>query len=352
VAGIGFAHVTKRFADGTVAVKDMCLEVADGELMVLVGPSGCGKSTALRLLAGLDSVTEGELRIGDEVVNNVPSQNRELAMVFQSYALYPHMSVFDNIAFGLRMQGFTRENIQRRVFAAARILELEGLLRRKPRELSGGEQQRVALGRAMVREPQCVLLDEPLSSLDARLRAQMRLELRKVHRALRTTFLYVTHDQVEAMTMGDRIAVMRDGELQQVGPPGQVYDKPANLFVGGFIGSPSMNLIPVSIDGRKARASGFEIELPLAPRVDRGILGIRPEALSDRIRDYQPSIDTRVDTAELLGSDQFVYASVGADAIVARVDPKLSVSRGERLRLAVDRQRLHFFEAGTGRAIL
>jgi multiple sugar transport system ATP-binding protein len=352
VAAVTFAHVSKRFDDGTVAVKDLCLEIKDAEFMVLVGPSGCGKTTALRMLAGLDAVSEGELRIGGEVVNDVPTRNREIAMVFQSYALYPHLSVFENLAFGLRMQGTARIEIETQVHAVARTLALDRLLTRKPRELSGGEQQRVALGRALVREPRCVLLDEPLSSLDAKLRAQMRVELQRIHRALRATFLYVTHDQVEAMTMGDRIAVMKDGELQQVGPPRQVYDQPASLFVAGFIGSPSMNLIPVTVDRRTARASGFEIDLPLAPRVDRGILGIRPEALTDRIRDHQPSIDARVEITEVLGSDQFVHASVGGDAIIARLDPKLRVSRGDRLRLAVDPHRLHLFEAGTGRAIL
>jgi multiple sugar transport system ATP-binding protein len=349
MASVTYEHVTKRFADGTLAVNDMNLEVRDREFMVLVGPSGCGKSTALRMLAGLEDVTEGEIKIDDRVVNDVPSRNRELAMVFQTYALYPHMSVFENMAFGLRMQGLLPEEIARRVNAAAEVLEIELLMKRKPRQLSGGQQQRVALGRAMVREPQVFLLDEPLSSLDAKLRAHMRVELRKLHRALKTTFLYVTHDQVEAMTMADRLAIMREGGLEQVGSPRNVYDKPANIFVAGFIGSPT---IPVTIDRRTAKASGFEVDLPLAPRVDRGILGIRPEALTERITDRRPSIELKVDTAEILGPDQFVYGSVATDAMIARVDPKLKVMRGDHLRLGIEPERLHFFETETGRAIL
>jgi ABC-type sugar transport system ATPase subunit len=273
-------------------------------------------------------------------------------MVFQAYALYPHMSVFDNMAFGLRMQGMAREEIERRVGAAAHILELGLLLERKPRQLSGGQQQRVALGRAIVREPQVFLLDEPLSSLDAKLRLQMRVELQKLHRKLNATFLYVTHDQVEALTLGDRIAVMKDGVVQQVGPPRQVYETPANMFVAGFIGSPSMNFIPVTIDRRMATASGFEVELPFAPPVDRGVLGIRPQALTERITGDHPEIDMKVDMSEILGPDQFVYGSIGDDAIIARVNPHMRVGHGERLRLAIDMQRLNFFDAPTGRAIL
>jgi len=352
MASLRYDHVTKQFADGTLAVNDLCLDVRDREFMALVGPSGCGKSTALRMLAGLEDITQGEIKIDDRVVNDVPSRNRDVAMVFQTYALYPHMSVFDNMAFGLRMQGLPGPEIERRVNAAAAILRLGLFLQRKPRELSGGEQQRVALGRAMVREPQAFLLDEPLSSLDAKLRVNMRTELRKLHRALNATFLYVTHDQAEAMTMADRIAIMKDGMLQQVGSPLEVYDKPDNLFVAGFIGSPSMNLIPVTIDRRTAKASGFEVDLPLAPRVDRGVLGIRPEALTERISDLRPSIDLKVDVAETLGADQFVYGSVANDTITARVDPKLKVGRGDHLRLGIEPQRLHFFETQTGRAII
>src|SRR5438094_247865 len=267
MASVPFDHVSKRFSGGTVAVKGLSLEVKATELMVRVGPSGCGKSTWLRMLAGLEEISDGEIRIGDRVVNDVPPRDRDIAMVFQSYALYPHMTVFDNLAFGLRMRGTPREDIDRRVKQAAEILELGPLLNRKPRQLSGGQRQRVALGRAIVREPQAFLLDEPLSNLDAKLRVQTRIELQKQHRALHATFIYVTHDQVEAMTMGDRIAVMRDGVLQQVAPPREIYDHPANMYVAGFIGSPTMNFIPVTIQGSTAKASGFEVQLPTAPGV-------------------------------------------------------------------------------------
>jgi multiple sugar transport system ATP-binding protein len=347
-----FDHVTKRFPSGEVAIKDLSLHIPDGEFMVVVGPSGCGKSTLLRMLAGLEEVTEGEISIGDRVVNDVPTQDREISMVFQDYALYPHLTAFDNMSFGLRMQGVVSSEIAWRVSRTADVLELVPYLDRKPRELSGGQQQRVALGRAIVRNPQLFLFDEPLSSLDAGLRHSLRVELQKLHRKLRATFIYVTHDQVEAMTMGDRIAVMKDGEIQQVGTPGQVYDKPANLFVAGFIGSPTMNFIPVSVERRTARGSGLQVDLPLAPRVERGILGIRPEALSEHTSDDRPCIDLRVDMTESLGPDQFVYGLAGSDVIVARVDPRLKVGRGDRLRLAVDQQRLHLFESETGRAIL
>ena len=351
MAAVSFDHVTKRFADGTVAVDDLCLEVEEGEFLVVVGPTGCGKSTALRLLAGLDEATDGELRIADETVNHLDPQHRDVAMVFQSYALYPHMSVFDNIAFGLRMQGEPGDEVRWRVRAIARTLEITHLLRRKPSELSGGEQQRVALGRAIVREPRCVLLDEPLSSLDAALRVRMRLELRRLQRVLRATFLYVTHDQTEAMTMADRIAVMKSGRLQQLGSPREVYEHPLNVFVAGFIGSPSMNLIPVTIDRRTARASGFEVELPVAPAVSRAILGIRPEALGEASDSRDPYVDAVVDLVEDQGADRFVHASAGTDSLVARLDARSSVASGDRLRLAIDRERLHLFEDG-GRSIL
>src|SRR5713226_705021 len=352
MASVSYEHVTKRFAGGTLAVNDFNLEIKDTEFMVLVGPSGCGKSTALRMLAGLEEVTEGEIKIGDKVVNDVPPRDRDIAMVFQSYALYPHMTVFDNLAFGLRMRGTPRDDIDRRVNAAANILELGPLLKRKPRQLSGGQRQRVALGRAIVREPQAFLLDEPLSNLDAKLRVQTRIELQKQHRALHATFIYVTHDQVEAMTMGDRIAVMKDGILQQVAPPREIYDNPANMYVAGFIGSPTMNFIPVTVQGTTARATGFEIELPTAPGVEKGVLGIRPEALTEHPRDGHSGLDLKVEVSEVLGADQFVYGVVGGDAITARVDPNLNVSPGDRVRLGVDMRRLHLFDGPTGRAIL
>src|SRR6195256_5062968 len=352
MASVNYDHVTKRFAGGIVAVNDLNLEIKDTEFMVLVGPSGCGKSTALRMLAGLEEVTEGEIRIGDKVVNEMPPRDRDIAMVFQSYALYPHMTVFDNLAFGLKMRGTPKADIERRVNSAADILELGPLLKRKPRQLSGGQRQRVALGRAIVREPQVFLLDEPLSNLDAKLRIQTRIELQKQHRALHATFIYVTHDQVEAMTMGDRIAVMKDGILQQVAPPREIYDNPANMYVAGFIGSPTMNFIPATRPGATAKTSGFELELPRAPGVEKGTLGIRPEALTERPKEGHAGLDLKVEVVEILGSDQFLYGTVGADAITARVDPNLKVEPGDRIRLGVDTRRLHLFDLETEKAIL
>ncbi|HSP08876.1 MAG TPA: sn-glycerol-3-phosphate ABC transporter ATP-binding protein UgpC [Candidatus Dormibacteraeota bacterium] len=352
MASVTFEHVTKRFAGGTLAVKDFSLEVKDTEFMVLVGPSGCGKSTVLRMLAGLEEITEGEIRIGDTVVNDMPPRDRDIAMVFQSYALYPHMTVHDNMAFGLRMRGMPREDINQRVEQAAGILELGPMLKRKPRQLSGGQRQRVALGRAIVREPQAFLLDEPLSNLDAKLRVQTRIELQKQHRALHATFIYVTHDQVEAMTMGDRIAVMRDGVLQQVGTPREIYDEPANMFVAGFVGSPTMNMVPVAVDGVTVKASGFQAQLPKPSTVARAVLGVRPEAMTETAREGAPSLEIKVEVTEILGADQFIYGVVGDDPITARVDPQLRIAPGDRLRLYLDTRRLHLFEPSTGDTLL
>ena len=361
MASVTFDHVSKRFAGGTLAVKDFSLDVKDTEFMVLVGPSGCGKSTCLRMLAGLEEISDGEIRIGERVVNDVPPRDRDIAMVFQSYALYPHMTVFDNLAFGLRMRGTPRDDIDRRVNAAAGILELGPLLKRKPRQLSGGQRQRVALGRAIVREPQAFLLDEPLSNLDAKLRVQTRIELQKQHRALHATFIYVTHDQVEAMTMGDRIAVMRDGLLQQVAPPREIYDHPANMYVAGFIGSPTMNFIPVTVQGSTAKASGFEVQLPAAPGVEKAVLGVRPEAMTDNLRgggaqsastNGHAGLDMKVEVTEILGADQLVYGTVGQDSVIARVDPQMKVDPGDRLHLQLDTRRLHLFDPSSGEAIL
>jgi len=352
MASAGYEHVTKRFPGGETAVNDLCLDVKDGEFMVVLGPSGCGKSTALRLLAGLEDVTEGVIRIGDTVVNHVPPRNRDVAMVFQTYALYPHMSVFDNIAFGMRMQGLDLADIAPRVSRAADLVGLGSLLNRLPRQLSGGQQQRVALARAIVRDPQLFLFDEPLSSLDAKLREHMRAELRKIHRLLRATFLYVTHDQLEAMTMGDRIAVMKDGVLQQVGPPRHVYDHPVNLFVAGFIGTPVMSFIPVAVAGRIATGSALEIELPWAPGVDEGVLGIRAEALHENAAPGEPTLELEVDTVEILGQDQFVVGAVGDNPVVARIDSHVKVGRGERLRLGLDPERIHLFDGRSGQAVV
>jgi multiple sugar transport system ATP-binding protein len=273
-------------------------------------------------------------------------------MVFQSYALYPHMSVYDNMAFGLKMRGTPKAEIDRRVRDAARILELDPLLKRKPRQLSGGQRQRVALGRAIVREPQVFLLDEPLSNLDAKLRVQTRIELQKQHRALQATFIYVTHDQVEAMTMGDRIAVMRDGILQQVAPPREIYDHPANMYVAGFIGSPTMNFVPVMVKGNSAKATGFTLEMPKAVDIEKGILGIRPEALTEHPREGHPGLEMKIEVVEILGSDQFLYGTCGGDNLIARVDPKLKAEPGELVRLGVDTRQLHLFDSETEKALI
>src|SRR5690348_7147526 len=319
--------------------------------MVLVGPSGCGKSTALRMLAGLEAITSGQIKIDDQVVNGMPPRDRDVAMVFQSYALYPHMSVFDNMAFGLKMRGSNRTEITSRVKEAGRILRLDQLLARKPRQLSGGQRQRVAVGRAIVRQPRVFLLDEPLSNLDAMLRVQTRIELQKMHQRLGTTFIYVTHDQVEAMTMGDRIAVMKDGVLQQVAPPREIYNQPVNMYVAGFIGSPRMNFLPVTVSDHQAKASGFELKLPKAPGVERGIVGIRPEHFLPNVSSVDAAVDLKVEVVEVLGSDQYLYGKVGSDDLIARVDPQLKVTVGDRVRLGVDTERLHLFEIETEKAI-
>ena len=355
MASVTYDHVAKRYTPETTAVRDFNLEIRDTEFMVLVGPSGCGKSTALRMLAGLETITEGQIRIGDRVVNNVRAKDRDIAMVFQSYALYPHMSVYDNMAFPLQMKRLSKSDIDQRVRQASGILGLDNFLKRKPRALSGGQRQRVALGRAIVRNPQVFLLDEPLSNLDAKLRAQTRIELQKLHRDLGTTFIYVTHDQVEAMTMGDRIAIMYDGVLQQVGTPGDIYDHPANLFVAGFIGSPTMNFVPVALQNGTARASGFDVALAKPVEGDgksrRATLGFRPEALTDRL-EGRPEVRMKVDVVERLGSDQFLYGQVGTDTITARVDPRLTVAVGDTVPLGLDTRSLHLFDAESEQAMI
>ncbi len=352
MASVTYDHVTKRYTSDIAAVNDLNLGVRDTEFMVLVGPSGCGKSTALRMLAGLEEITEGEIKIGERTVNDVPARERDIAMVFQSYALYPHMSVYDNMAFGLKMRGTPRSEIQSKVQHAAKMLGLDPFLQRKPRQLSGGQRQRVALGRAIVRNPQVFLLDEPLSNLDAQLRVETRINLQKLHRDLGSTFIYVTHDQVEAMTMGDRISVLKDGLLQQVASPREIYEQPSNMYVAGFIGSPKMNFIPVTISGTSAKASGFDIELPRAPGCERGVLGIRPEDLSEDTREGNTVIDMKVDVLEVLGSDQYLYGKVGGDDLVARVDPQLKVSVGDLVRLGINMRRLHLFDAESEKAVM
>ena len=347
MSSVTYDHVVKRYTADVTVVKDLNVDIKDKEFMVLVGPSGCGKSTALRMLAGLESITEGQIRIGERVVNNVAAKDRDIAMVFQSYALYPHMSVFDNMAFPLQMQHMKKEEINTRVRNASKILGLDAFLQRKPRALSGGQRQRVALGRAIVRSPKVFLLDEPLSNLDAKLRGQTRIELQKLHRELETTFIYVTHDQVEAMTMGDRIAIMNGGILQQVGTPGEVYDHPANLFVAGFIGTPTMNFVPVTTTDSTAKASGFEAKLPKSVPAGKGMLGFRPEALTDKTSPDGSNLEMKVDVVERLGSDQFLYGQTGADTVTARVDPRMKVDPGDTVKLGLDTRSIHLFDTQT-----
>jgi multiple sugar transport system ATP-binding protein len=352
MASVSYEHVTKRFQPEIAVVHDFNLDIHDTEFMVLVGPSGCGKTTALRMLAGLEEIGEGVIRIGTRVINKVPVKERDVAMVFQSYALYPHMSVYANMAFGLKMRGLNKREIDAKVKEASQMLGLADFLNRKPGQLSGGQRQRVALGRAIVRHPQVFLLDEPLSNLDAQLRLETRINLQKLHQRLRATFIYVTHDQVEAMTMGDRIAVMRDGVLQQVAPPHEIYDRPANMYVAGFIGSPRMNFFPVSIDGGIARASGFDIRISRPLQVRSAILGIRPENLGEHSAVGGPLLEMTVDVLEILGADQFLYGKVGVDDVIARVDPHLGVSVGDKVPLGIDTRRLHLFDSDTQNAVL
>jgi multiple sugar transport system ATP-binding protein len=339
------------------AVKDVNLHIDDKEFVVLVGPSGCGKTTTLRMIAGLEAISSGDIAIDGLVVNDLAPRDRDIAMVFQNYALYPHMSVFDNMAFGLKMRKFDRREIAKRVEEAADILGIGELLKRKPRQLSGGQRQRVALGRAIVRHPRVFLFDEPLSNLDAKLRVQMRVELKKLHRRLGTTAVYVTHDQVEAMTLGDRVVVMKDGLVQQVGEPLDLYNRPANKFVAGFIGSPAMNFAAVTMVDRNgalvARNGGMEIEVPpphlerLRPHVGRQLtLGIRPEDLhiASGADPDGLTFSSRVEVIEQLGSEVLLDVRVGDDTMVAAVEPTARVGIEDTLRLAVNPARLHFFE--------
>jgi multiple sugar transport system ATP-binding protein len=398
MAAVSFDGVTKTYPDGTTAVNDLTLEITDGEFMVLVGPSGCGKTTALRMVAGLEDISGGVLKIGERIVNHVPSRDRDIAMVFQSYALYPHLSVYDNIAFGLKIKKLPKDEIEKRVQNAAQILGLESFLQRKPRALSGGQRQRVAMGRAIVREPAVFLMDEPLSNLDAKLRVQMRAEIAGLQRTLGVTTVYVTHDQVEAMTMGDKVAVMRKGELQQVADPQTLYDRPVNLFVGGFIGSPSMNMIEAKLEaqnggyvakvGTQAVKIGAE-ELAARPALagyagKQVVLGIRPEDLEDAALATTTPDDQRLngttELTEALGSEIMVHFAIdakhavtddvrelaedvgddrgvedltGADkaTLVGRFGARSRVRPGQPLEVAVDTRSLHFFDPETGLGI-
>ena len=348
-----------KYFDTTHVVKDVDLQIRDKEFMVFVGPSGCGKTTTLRMIAGLEAVSAGDIRIDDTVVNQVPPMDRDIAMVFQNYALYPHMSVASNMAFGLKMRKFAKPDIEQRINRAAAILGIENLLHRKPRQLSGGQRQRVALGRAIVRDPKVFLFDEPLSNLDAKLRVQMRVELKKLHERLAVTSIYVTHDQVEAMTLGDRVVVMKDGWVQQVGEPLELYNTPANRFVAGFMGSPPMNLIPGRIVGENGHAcfEGAGLRFPIsssAPAGTEAVLGLRPEHLSDR----PPSgpherLTLKVSVIELLGDRQDVYLTTPTQQpLIGRLDARSAVREGEDTTLYADLSHAHLFEGKNGGARL
>ena len=363
MARVLMRSLNKKY-DEVHAVIDVNLEIDDHEFVVLVGPSGCGKTTTLRMVAGLESITSGNISIDEKIVNELPPMDRDIAMVFQNYALYPHMSVYENMAFGLKMRKFEKPEIARRVQEAAEILGIQGLLRRKPRQLSGGQRQRVALGRAIVRHPQVFLFDEPLSNLDAKLRVQMRVELKKLHERLGTTAIYVTHDQVEAMTLGDRVVVMRDGRVQQVGDPMELYNSPANRFVAGFLGSPAMNFAGVRIaaqnGGLWAERDGIRIAVPasIVPRLGAYAgkdvtFGVRPEDMHIAgAGDPQDlTFDAAVEVVERLGSGILLDVAVGSTAMVAAVEPTATAKVHEKLRLAVNPDRLHFFDNATEAAI-
>tara|TARA_B100000902_G_scaffold31815_3_gene38097 strand:- start:1876 stop:3051 length:1176 start_codon:yes stop_codon:yes gene_type:complete len=391
MGAIKIANIGKIYPNGTRALEDVNIEINDGEFVVLVGPSGCGKTTLLRMVAGLEDITEGEILIGDKIVNEVAPKDRDIAMVFQNYALYPHMSVYDNMAFSLKLRKLAKEEIDKKVKDAARTLEISELLERKPKALSGGQRQRVAMGRAIVRNPEAFLMDEPLSNLDAKLRVQMRAELGQLHTQLATTTLYVTHDQVEAMTMGDRVAVIRKGELQQIDTPREIYLYPKNIFVAGFIGSPSMNFVyaNVKLSGNNAELA-FENEVitcggDVAKKLkefdgQQIVLGIRPEAFEDSLyakdTEYSESITITVTLLEQLGSDSYIHfykdikpvqteaieeilADEGEDIsvlgdqtkFIARINPNSTVEEGQEIKLSIDPSKLHFFDPETGNAL-
>jgi multiple sugar transport system ATP-binding protein len=362
MATVTFDHVFKRFSGDVIAVNDLSLEIADGEFLVLVGPSGCGKTTALRCIAGLETISDGRLLIGDRVVNDVAPKDRDIAMVFQSYALYPHMSVFENLAFGLKLRKMPKDEIDKRVREAAGILGLEKYLDRKPKALSGGQRQRVALGRAIVREPKVFLMDEPLSNLDAKLRVQTRAEIARIHRRLGTTIVYVTHDQVEAMTMGDRIAVMKDGLLLQAGTPEELYTHPANLFVAGFIGSPAMNFVTVTSAGGELMMGASRLSLGGEPaRVVAAqpagkslTIGFRPEhlTLANGTTDSVMRFPAEVDVVEYLGNEELIHARAEGNDIVALLPSDTKVKAGEKVELAVPLDRLYVFDTTSEKALI
>ncbi|MDD6278352.1 MAG: ABC transporter ATP-binding protein [Ruminococcus sp.] len=378
MAGLTLKGIYKKYPGGVVAVSDVNLEIRDKEFIVLVGPSGCGKSTTLRMIAGLEEISEGELYIGDRLVNDIAPKDRDIAMVFQNYALYPHMTVFENMAFGLKLRKVPKDEIERKVNEAAKILDLTHLLDRKPKAMSGGQRQRVALGRAIVRSPQVFLLDEPLSNLDAKLRAQMRTEISKIHKKLGTTFIYVTHDQTEAMTMGDRIVCMKDGFVQQIDTPQNLYENPTNKFVAGFLGSPQMNFIDAvlkeefgqyivefgSNDSRTQKGVKYQIIVPeskatpeLADYVNKEvILGVRPESIHDEEMYLSNAttgiIDTQVEITEMMGAETYLYLLCEGIPLTARVSPRSTARPGDEIKVAIDPNRIHLFDKETEKTIV
>jgi multiple sugar transport system ATP-binding protein len=363
MAEVALHQVVKKFGE-VEAVRAIDLDIPDNEFVVLVGPSGCGKSTTLRMIAGLEEITSGNISIGGEVVNDLPPKDRDIAMVFQNYALYPHMTAYENMSFGLKLRKFSKAEIRQRVEHAARILDITELLDRRPKALSGGQRQRVAMGRAIVRNPKVFLFDEPLSNLDAKLRVQMRTEIKRVHQKVKTTTVYVTHDQVEAMTLADRVVVMNRGKIEQIGTPNELYHKPATRFVAGFIGSPAMNFLPCRLEdvGGKLNirlADRFSFPLPLAraaqyqnvPRSDKLLLGIRPEHLTEANGHAGPGVEnfeTMLDVTEPMGMETLVYFSLAGTQVCGRVDPNAGARDGAPLRLAVDLNNMHLLNEGTG----
>ncbi len=366
MASLQLKNIYKRYSGGVTAVTDFCLDIEDKEFVILVGPSGCGKSTTLRMIAGLEEISEGELYIGDKLMNDVAPKDRDIAMVFQNYALYPHMTVFENMAFGLKLRKTPKAEIKKRVQEAARILDIEHLLERKPKALSGGQRQRVALGRAIVREPKVFLMDEPLSNLDAKLRVQMRSEISKLHQRLQTTFIYVTHDQTEALTMGTRIVVMKDGIMQQVDSPSELYNHPVNMFVAGFIGSPQMNFCDaeiVDVDGTLSVKFGSNV-VALTPEKAANakeyvgqtvVMGIRPEDLyddTDSLAKYSAStVDANVEVTEMMGAETYLYLVIEGVNFVARVKPDSSAKINTTIKLALDPTKIHLFDKETEKRI-
>ena len=364
MASLSLQHINKTYPNGFEAVKDFNLEIEDKEFIIFVGPSGCGKSTTLRMVAGLEEITSGTLKIGDKVMNDVEPKDRDIAMVFQNYALYPHMTVYDNMAFGLKLRKVPKDQIDKAVREAARILDLEKLLDRKPKALSGGQRQRIAMGRAIVRNPKVFLMDEPLSNLDAKLRVQMRIEISKIHQRLGATIIYVTHDQTEAMTLGTRIVVMKDGVVQQVDTPQHLYEQPGNLFVAGFMGSPQMNFLDAQIAEKGgdliAKVGEYDVVIPAAKAKvlkDGGyvgktvVLGIRPEDIHDSqmFIEASPSVPmtSTVKVYELLGAEVFLYFDVNGTQVTARVDPRTNSKTGDTIKFAFDMEKSHFFDKET-----